>query len=338
MNRSARLNALVDASTLQAVADRYAVGVSDHLLDTITSVDGPLARQYLPDLRELDDTPGDRRDPIGDAAYSPVKGIVHRYPNRALLMPLELCAVYCRFCFRREKVGQAGHGLLTPDELGAALGYIRRTEALREVILTGGDPLILSPRRLAYILETLDSINHVRIIRFHTRVPVADPARVTREVCDILSHARKPVYVVVHVNHIDELDARNDAALTDLRKSGCVLLSQSVLLKGVNDSADALAGLFQGLAERGIKPYYLHHPDLAPGTSHFRLDPHRGQSLMKDVRARVSGLAMPVYVLDIPGGYGKVPIGPCHLARDGENAYSAEDSHGQLHPYDPGAA
>ncbi len=333
----AALRDRVDAATLDAVGERYSIGVSDHLLDRMGMTESPVARQYLPDIRELSDAPQDRPDPIGDQAHSPVKGIVHRYPNRALLMPLEVCAVYCRFCFRREKVGQDGHGLLSPEDLRTALGYIGRATALREIILTGGDPFVLSPRRMAFIVDALNAMSHIRILRFHTRVPVADPARVTEELCALLSASSKPIYVVIHVNHMDEMDARTDAVFAALRRASCILLSQSVLLKGVNDNADALVSLFQGLVERGVKPYYLHHPDLAPGTSHFRLSPDRGQALMKEVRGQVSGLAMPTYVLDIPGGYGKVPIGACHLERRGESTYSVEDSHGHLHSYDPGA-
>jgi lysine 2,3-aminomutase len=326
------------ARTVEDVAARYRVAVSDYLLDHIgANASGPLGRQYLPDTRELDRAPADRADPIGDAAHSPVPGIVHRYPNRVLLMPLETCAVYCRFCFRRERVGQAGHGLLSDADLTGALGYIAHTPAIREVILTGGDPFILSPRRLETILGALAKIDHVKIVRFHTRVPVADPKRVTDTLCTLLGACEKTLYVVTHVNHADELTPAAERTFHGLRRAGCILLSQSVLLKGINDTAEALAALFQGLAERGVKPYYLHHPDLAEGTGHFRLPPEIGQALMRDVRAQVSGLAMPLYVLDIPGGYGKVPIQSCHIRQEGD-AYTVVDGKGHRHEYDPGVA
>lgn len=295
-----------------------------------------LARQYIPDAREMEEHPAEHNDPIGDEAHSPVPGIVHRYENRVLLKPLELCAVYCRFCFRRASVGQPGHGVLSPEKLEVALNYIRHTEKVREVILTGGDPLVLSPRRLGDIMGAVDSVPHVKTIRIHTRLPVADPGRVTQELLDILSAPARPVYLILHVNHPDELQGEAVKALTRLRKSGCILRSQSVLLKDVNDSADTLAALFQGLVELGIAPYYLHHPDLAPGTAHFRVRPEDGQALIEAVRPRVSGLAMPLYVLDIPGGYGKVPIQNGHLDRNDEGGYHVRDGRGRLHAYDPG--
>jgi lysine 2,3-aminomutase len=323
--------------TLTEVARRYRVTVSDYLEDRITGNEsGPLAKQYRPDILELDDHPAEQSDPIGDEAHSPVPGIVHRYENRVLLKPLELCAVYCRFCFRRASVGQPDHGILSDDKLQAALDYIRDAEKVREVILTGGDPLILSPRRLQPILETLDTIDHIKILRIHTRLPVADPARITDALRNALSVTRKPIYVVLHVNHAEELTAEAGNAFSRLRRAGCILLSQSVLLKSINDSVGALAGLFQGLAELGVKPYYLHHPDLAPGTGHFRVKPEDGQALMERVRQKVSGLAMPLYVLDIPGGYGKVPIQNGQLEKTDEGLYRVRDPKGHIHLYDPG--
>jgi lysine 2,3-aminomutase len=170
------------------------------------------------------------------------------------------------------------------------------------------------------------------MIRFHTRVPVADPGRVTAALGEALSTGTKPVYTVIHINHPQELTPETDAAFARLRRAGCLLLSQSVLLKDINNNVEALATLFQGLAERGVKPYYLHHPDLAPGTGHFRVSIEEGQALIKGLRGHISGLAMPVYVLDIPGGFGKVPVGPCHIHKN-DNGYDIEDIHGQHHDY-----
>ncbi len=335
--KAAGLITAAAAARLEPIAERYSIAVPPDMVDAIRhDPAGPIARQYMPDVRELENGSGDRPDPIGDAAHSPVKGIVHRYPNRVLLMPLETCAVYCRFCFRREKVGRDGHGLLPENDLAIALDYIRTHDAVREVILTGGDPLILSERRLRGILEALDGIAHVKIVRVHTRLPVADPARLTDALYACFAACRKPLYVVIHVNHADELNEAADAAFTRLRRSGCILLSQSVLLKDVNDSVEALATLFQALVEHGVKPYYLHHPDLAPGTGHFRLPPETGQRLMRSLRGRISGLAVPTYVLDVPGGHGKVPLTPCHLEKDPAGGYTVIDIHGRIHAYDPG--
>jgi len=323
-----------DRTDLNRVAERYAVRVTPAVYETIaqTTPDDPVALQYLPDTRELSETPDELPDPIGDHSHSPVTGIVHRYPDRVLLMPVSRCAVYCRYCFRREKVGK-GAGLLEPAQLTAALDYIRQNKDIWEVILSGGDPLILSPRRLAAILEELDKIDHVSVIRIHSRVPVADPERITDALCAALAKTQKPVYLAVHVNHVQELSPAAEQALQKLHKAGCVLLSQSVLLKGINNSAAILEALFRRLVTLRIRPYYLHHPDKAPGTAHFRLSLAEGQHIMKQLRGRLSGLAQPVYMLDIPGGHGKVPVTPCYLQTEGDTAYRIEDPSGQLHSY-----
>lgn len=319
---------------LNRVAARYAVRVTPAVYDTILqpAPDDPVALQYLPDARELSSTPDELTDPIGDSARSPVTGIVHRYPDRVLLMPVSRCAVYCRYCFRREKVGKDA-GLLEPAQLDAALEYIRQNKNIWEVILSGGDPLILSPRRLGGILDALDRIDHLGVIRIHSRVPVADPARITDEFCAVLEKIQKPVYIAIHINHAQEISPAVETALKKLRTVGCVLLSQSVLLKGVNNDATVLEQLFRRLVTLKVKPYYLHHPDKAPGTAHFRLPLAEGQQIMRQLRSRLSGLAQPVYMLDIPGGYGKIPVTPCYLSAEGDGIYSLEDPSGNIHHY-----
>jgi lysine 2,3-aminomutase len=293
----------------------------------------PLARQYLPREEELRASPGENADPIGDEAHTPVKGIVHRYPDRVLLKPVNVCAVYCRYCFRREKVGP-GNAALNREEQAAALDYIRTHPDIREVILTGGDPLVLSPKRLSETLDALCAMENIQIIRIHTRAPVADPERITVRLCAALDR-KKAVYVAVHVNHPQEITLEVERAFDSLRRAGCVLLSQSVLLKGVNNDAATLEALFRKLVALRVKPYYLHHPDYAPGTAHFRLTVAEGQALMKTLQGRVSGLCLPRYMLDIPGGHGKIPIGPCHLEALENGAYLAEDFHGRKHAYPP---
>lgn len=317
---------------LAVVTEKYAVAVTDEVMATINASDphDPVARQYLPSIEELKTTPNELEDPIGDEAHSPVKGIVHRYPDRVLLKAVHVCAVYCRFCFRREKVGP-GSEMLTADELAAALGYIRDTAAIWEVILTGGDPFVLSPRRLQSIMDELNKIDHVKVIRFHTRVPIADPTRVTPGLVAALK-SDKAVYVVVHTNHANELTDKVRAAVSALIDAGIPLLSQSTLLAGVNDTAETLEKLFRRLVEMRIKPYYLHHPDRAPGTGHFRLSIARGQALVRALLGRLSGIAQPHYMLDIPGGHGKVPLNPPRLARE-ENGYTVTDYTGKTHAY-----
>jgi lysine 2,3-aminomutase len=318
-----------------AVAERYAVSVTPAARAAMKSEDlsDPVARQYLPDAAELVTAPEEREDPIGDDAHSPVKGIVHRYPDRVLLKPVHVCAVYCRFCFRREKVGP-GSEALDAQELEAALDYIRRTPQLWEVILTGGDPLVLSPRRLSAIIAALSEVPHVRVIRIHTRVPLADPARVTDELVGALG-GEKAVYVVYHVNHAQELTDAVRAAARKFTSAGIPLLSQSVLLRGVNDAPETLEELFRELTAMKVKPYYLHHPDLAPGTSHFRLKIAEGRRIVHALWGRMSGLAQPLYVLDIPGGHGKVPAGDRWIETGAEED-TVTDYRGRRHAYRDG--
>jgi lysine 2,3-aminomutase len=265
-----------------------------------------------------------------------VKGIVHRYPDRVLLKTLHACPVYCRFCFRREQVGPGGEAL-DGAELAAALDYIRGHTEVWEVILTGGDPLMLAPRRLAGIVAALDAIGHVGVIRLHSRVPVADPSRVSAELVAALRTERAAVYVALHCNHANELTAGPRAALRRLSDAGIPLLSQTVLLRGVNDDAATLEALFRALVQARVKPYYLHHPDLARGTGHFRLTIAEGQALMRALRGRVSGLCQPTYVLDIPGGHGKVPVGPCYVDLPQGGVAEVTDRNGGVHLYPPPA-
>ncbi len=319
------------------VAERYAVAISPAIAKLIDRYDphDPIARQFVPDAAELTLLPEEREDPIGDKPHSPVAGIVHRYPDRVLLKAVHVCPVYCRFCFRREMVGPQGLGTLTPTELDAAIAYIAAHEEIWEVILTGGDPLVLSPRRLAELMERLKPIAHVKIVRFHTRVPVVEPERINADLIAALKASGKATYVALHANHPRELtlDARDASAR--LIDAGIVMISQSVLLKGVNDDADVLAALMRAFVETRIKPYYLHHPDLAPGTSHFRLSIEEGQALVASLRGRVSGLCQPTYILDIPGGHGKAVISAASIEADGGGCYTVTDFRGEEHAYPP---
>ncbi|MFG1395577.1 lysine-2,3-aminomutase-like protein [Roseixanthobacter pseudopolyaromaticivorans] len=319
---------------LTRVGARYAVAITATLAELIAREDpeDPIARQFLPDRAELDVQAVELADPIGDDAHSPVPGIVHRYPDRVLLKLVSVCAVYCRFCFRREMVGPGGETALSPAQFEAALAYIAGTPAIWEVILTGGDPFMVSPRRMAEVVQRLSATEHVKVVRFHTRVPIAAPERVNDELIAALKAPGLASYVVVHANHARELQPNVRAALAQLVDAGVPVLSQSVLLKGVNDDAQVLTNLFRALVECRVKPYYLHHPDLAPGTAHFRLPIATGEALMRTLRGRLSGVALPTYVLDIPGGYGKVPLSAGYLEPDGRNV---RDHCGGVHAYPP---
>jgi lysine 2,3-aminomutase len=334
--RDAGLAAPADMAVLADVAARYAVAIPPALAALIDREDpnDPIARQFVPDAAELDVHPQENADPIGDDAHSPVEGIVHRYPDRVLLKLTHVCAVYCRFCFRREMVGPNHPNALSAPARRRALYYIATHPEIWEVILTGGDPLIVSPRRLSETLRALAAIDHVRVLRIHTRMPIAAPETITPALVRALKVKAKPTYVAVHVNHPRELGRDQRNAIARLADAGIPLLGQTVLLKGVNDTVEALESLMRALVECRIKPYYLHHADLAPGTAHLRTDIDTGQALMRALRGRVSGLCQPDYVLDIPGGHGKAPIGPSYLTRAAAGV-TVTDFSGQSHAYPP---
>jgi lysine 2,3-aminomutase len=313
---------------LEAVAARYAVAITPAMTELIEDAADPIARQFVPDAAELDTTPEERADPIGDHVHDVGEGLIHRYPDRVLLKFTGVCAVYCRFCFRREMVGQAGAGLLSDAALDSALAYIRAHDEIWEVIVSGGDPLVVSPRRLARLMQELAAIGHVKVIRFHTRVPVVAPGRVTPSLIDALKSSGKTVWVAIHANHPREFTGEARAAIARLADAGIPLVSQTVLLRGINDDAATLGRLMRLFVENRVKPYYLHHADLAPGTGHFRTDFATGQDLMRALRGEYSGLCQPTYVLDIPGGHGKVPVGPTYLRCD---SGEVDDPRGETH-------
>lgn len=329
---------------LQQVAARYAVAITPALAELIDPADpaDPIARQFVPDAEELDARSEELPDPIGDDTHAPVEGVVHRYPDRVLLKLVHVCAAYCRFCFRREMVGPGKRQALSRAALDAALDYIRARPEIWEVILTGGDPLVLSPRRLRAVVRALGEIEHVKIVRVHTRAPVVEPHRITAELARGLRADGVTTYVVLHANHPRELSTAARAACARLVDAGIPMLSQSVLLRGVNDDAEVLESLMRTFVECRIKPYYLHHADLAPGTAHLRTSVGAGQDLMRQLHGRVSGLCQPAYVLDIPGGHGKSPIGPAYLKAEigpGEDGrrYLITDYRGAQHTYGPDA-
>ena len=321
---------------IRRVADQFAVAITEDMAALIDPGDDrdPIAAQFVPSVAELAVAEEELADPIGDQRWSPVPGIVHRHPDRVLLKPTLLCPVYCRFCFRREVVGKKP-AMLGPAVLERAYAYIREQPEVWEVIVTGGDPFVLAPRRLAAIVGALDEIRHLGVIRFHTRVPVVDPGRVTPALVAALT-AEKAVYVVIHANHPRELTAAAKAAVTRLIRAGIPVLSQTVLLRGVNDDAAVLEALFRGLVAMRVKPYYLHHADLARGTAHFRTGIGEGQRLVRSLRTRASGLCQPTYVLDIPGGYGKVPLAASAAAPDpASGGWNVEDGTRVRHAYPP---
>ena len=322
-----------DVASVTQISERFAVGISPAMRRLINPMDpqDPIAAQFVPSALELKVVPEELADPIGDEPHSPIPGIVHRYPDRVLFKPVNACAVYCRFCFRRETVGKGLQGL-DDEAIDRALHYIESRPEIWEVIVSGGDPFVLSARRLKALMRRLEKMEHLGVVRFHTRVPVVTPAAIDDELIDAIK-INKAVYVVLHANHPRELSTEARRACAKLIDSGFPMLSQTVLLKGVNADEKTLSSLFRALVAIRIKPYYLHHGDLAHGTAHFRTSISEGQDLMRSLKRNLSGLCQPNYVLDIPGGYGKVPIGPNYLNQISQEGYEVCDIHGQLHAY-----
>jgi lysine 2,3-aminomutase len=322
-----------DINALDAVGAEYSISIPGGLAALIDPADpdDPIARQFVPDPAELVARDDELDDPIGDETHSPVRGLVHRYPDRVLLMPTLSCPVYCRYCFRRDQVGRAA-GTPTADDLEVAYRYIEDRPDIREVILTGGDPLSLSDARLARIIARLDTIPYLNNIRIHTRVPVALPDRITDGLIAALQ-SDTPVWMALHTNHARELTDEVAAACDRLTRGGIPLLSQTVLLKGVNDSVDVLTDLMRRLIALKIKPYYLHHPDRARGTAKFRLTLTEGRALVAALRGNISGLCQPTYVVDIPGGHGKAPAQDVTPAGDGTDRWNLRDFRGETHEY-----
>src|SRR5258708_3838113 len=258
--RNAGFVPAAQTEALEQVSADYAVAIPLTIAELIDRDDpnDPIARQFIPDPAELVSQPHERADPIGDDAFSPVEGIVHRYPDRVLLKLVHTCPIYCRFCFRREMVGPRGRGGLTGEKRNAAYQYIRRHPEIWEVILTGGDPLVLPASRLRAAVQTLAAIDHVKIIRVHTRVPAVASERITAEMVAALRAPGKTTYVALHANHPRELTAAARAACARIIDAGIPMLSQSVLLRGVNDNVETLTELMRAFVECRIKPYYLH--------------------------------------------------------------------------------
>jgi lysine 2,3-aminomutase len=293
------------------VARQYPFGVSRHFLGLLNQVEGPLWRQVVPDPRELQDT-GGWDDPLAEDVLSPVPHLVHRYPDRVLWLVSHECAMLCRFCTRKRR--WRNQQPMTADELRAGLDYIRGHREVRDVLLSGGDPLMLPLERLAELLSSLRKIPHVEIIRIGTRVPVAAPRRITRSLVQLLAR-HHPLYVNIHFNHPDEITSETAKACARLANAGIPLGSQTVLLKDVNDDDAVLGELFKGLLRLRVRPYYLLQMDLVRSTAHFRTPISTGLRIIRALRNHVSGLAVPQLVLDLPGGHGKIPLVPRYIER-----------------------
>ncbi len=289
------------------VSSRYPVQLTDYYSSLIKHQNDAIWKQCMPDVRELEDQ-SQCPDPLDETALSPVPGLIHRYPDRVVLLVSRRCPVYCRFCMRKRLVG-SGDAPMGEDELLNAIDYISTHPSITDVILSGGDPLMLDDSSLLKILTGLRAIPHVVIIRIGTRVPVTFPARITSELCSLLNRFH-PLYINTHFNHPDEITTDSSRACELLVNTGIPLGNQTVLLKGVNDSIETMRNLMIGLLAIRVKPYYLHQMDLVQGTAHFRTSVQTGLKIMRGLRGYISGLAIPHYVIDLPGGKGKVAILP----------------------------
>ncbi len=306
----------VDVSALTDVVRRYPMRITPHYFSLIREPGDPIWRQCVPDIRELADVE-QVEDPLAEESLSPVPSVVHRYPDRALFLVSGTCATYCRFCTRKRKVGCATMRT-TMGEVRDGIDYIARTPQIRDVLLSGGDPLLIPDALLQDILERLSHISHLDIVRIGTRVPVTLPERITEKLCSLLRRAH-PLFLNTHFNHPRELTPQAIEACARLAAAGIPLGNQTVLLKGVNDDPVVMAELLRGLLRMRVRPYYLHHMDLARGTGHFRTSVKTGIGIIESLRGTVSGLAIPHYVIDLPGGKGKVTVGPEYVeTRGGE--------------------
>ncbi len=290
----------------------------------------PIAAQYVPTENELTILPYETNDPIGDTRYLVTERLVHHYRDRALLLVSDRCAAYCRFCFRRHFTGHGG-GRITDRQIDDACAYLASAPGIREILLSGGDPLMLSDQELEAIITKLKRVDPSYIIRVCTRIPVFLPSRVTDSLARMLG-GFDSIWAVIHADHPRELTDEFRIGVRRLLTAGVPVLDQTVLLRGINDDADTLEELFRGLVRAGVKPYYLFQGDLAAGTSHFRVSIERGIELMRELRSRMSGLALPTYAVDLPGGAGKVPI-ETSLVRIEADAYVLRGSDGGEHRY-----
>ncbi|HBK34379.1 TPA: hypothetical protein DDZ01_00015 [Candidatus Uhrbacteria bacterium] len=323
---------------LEEVSQVLPIRITPHTVSLIDWKDphDPLLQMCFPTEQELSIQPFEREDPIGDHVYEPVPFVTHRYPNRALIHLTNSCAQHCRFCFRRCRQRT---GLIEPESFAKALDYFREHSEVQEIILTGGDPFLLSDQQIIHTLSALASISSLKRLRLHTRIPVVLPSRITQTLMEGMVKAckGKPFTIVTHFNHVRELAEENKKAIKIMLSSGIGVKNQNVLLRGVNDSVSALTDLYTSLAGEGVELYYVHQLDLAKGTNHFRVSIEKGLSLMKELREKKFPFALPKYMLDLPGGGGKVDLESSSVTSLGEGVYEIINFCGKFFQYeDPG--
>jgi len=324
-----------DLDRLRQAAENFEFRISPAMVDLIKSPGDPIWRQYVPDLQELEVHDG-LVDSLAEDANSPVPNITHRYPDRALFLVSPVCAAYCRFCTRRRKVGDPEK--IPMAELESAFRYLEEHVEIRDVIMSGGDPLLLSDRRIDELCKRLRAIPHLEVLRIGSRVPCHLPERITPELCAILKRYH-PLYINTHFNHPDELTPAAVAALGRLADAGIPLGCQTVLLKGVNDDPEVMKRLMQKLLAARVRPYYIYMCDQVAGAEHFRTTVEKGLEIIRALRGWTSGLAVPHFVIDAPGGGGKIPLLPEYVESISNDAVVLRNYAGKRYVYrQPGAA
>lgn len=317
---------------IEQVSARYPMGINTHYCSLIRKLDDPIAKQVIPDVRELND-PCTDADPLNEESQAPVPQIIHRYPHRVIFLVSNQCPVYCRFCMRKRRFSESAQ--VTPEAIQTGMDYIGKHPEISEVILSGGDPFMLGDTALMEILTALRDQPHIRILRIHTRIPNTWPQRITPNTAAAFSRLH-PLYINIHFNHPDEITPQAEQACGILADAGIPLGSQTVLLQGVNDDAATLHHLFHRLLEIRVRPYYLHQLDRVPGTTHFRVSLERALGLMRALRGTLSGQAMPHFMVDLPGGGGKVELTPESIVSKNENQLIFQNFEGRRFSYPTG--
>ncbi len=319
---------------LKKVSKVFPIRINSYFLDQIKEENDPMWRQVVPTLDELDDFLSEEEllesDPLNEEGDMPVPELVHRYPDRVLLMVNNHCPIICRFCTRKRKIGFPG--IVTRETLRQGIEYIRNHTEIRDVILSGGDPLLVPDKELDRILSELRSIPHLEIIRIGTRVPGTLPQRITEDLCSILKKYH-PLYFNIHFNHPDEITPEVEKACNMLADTGIPLGSQTVLLKGVNDDAEVMRELMVKLLKIRVKPYYIYQADMTLGTDHFRTTVEKSLSIMKDLQGHISGMGVPYFVIDAPGGGGKVRLLPDMVLEHNDKEVVIKNYEGKVYRY-----
>ena len=324
MNKLEQLD--VDIQIVEHVIQKYPMKVNAYYLNLIKKKNDPIWKQCIPDLKELTDTRGDA-DPLKEEQYSPVQGLVHRYPDRVLLLVSNKCAMYCRFCTRKRKVGKK-YTSLSEWDFKNAIKYIKSHKEIRDVIISGGDPLLLDDARLENYIKNVRKIRHVEIIRIDSRIPCTLPQRITLDLCKMLKKY-PPIYFLTHFNHPREVTEEAKNACEMLAESGVVMGNQSVLLKGVNDDSKTLMKLNHELLKCRVRPYYLYIPDAVCGTAHFRVSIESALKIMEEMFGFTSGLAVPRLIIDLVDGGGKIPLCPTSIVERVDNKYIFKNFEGR---------